>query len=117
MPLAVATLSLFWIVSGLTGLAKSRAAQALLTDRGVSESFAGIVVIGGSGVDLLLGMAILVRPWARNACLAMVAVAVVYLAGGTVFATDLWFDPLGPLVKVLPAIVLALTACALLDER
>lgn len=117
LPLAVATLSLFWIASGLIGLARSSAAQALLTDRGVSESLAGIVVIGGSGVDLLLGMAVLVRPWARSACLAMVAVAVVYLAGGTVFAPDLWSDPLGPLVKVVPAIVLALTASALLDER
>jgi hypothetical protein len=29
----------------------------------------------------------------------------------------LWIDPLGPLVKVLPATVLALVVLAILDER
>ena len=35
-----------------------------------------------------------------------VAVSLAYLAGGTLIAPELWADPLGPLVKVVPAIVL-----------
>jgi uncharacterized protein YbjT (DUF2867 family) len=117
LPLAITTLSLFWIASGLIGLARSDVAQALLMDRGAPHLLAALVVVGGSVADIILGAAVLIRKWARPACLGMVAVSVLYLLGGTVFAPDLWTDPLGPLLKVLPAIVLALTAAALLDER
>ena len=117
LPLAVATLSVFWIASGLIGLAKNDVAQWLLTDRGAPGFLAALVVFGGSVTDLVLGATVLIRKWARSACLGMVAVSALYLAGGTLFAPDLWADPLGPLLKVLPAIVLALTAAALLDER
>lgn len=47
----------------------------------------------------------------------MVALSLAYLASATVLAPGLWVDPLGPLVKVLPSIVLTLVALAILDER
>jgi hypothetical protein len=43
--------------------------------------------------------------------------AIAYLAGATIWTADLWADPLGPLVKILPGIVLSMTLAALLDER
>ncbi len=66
-----------------------------------------MTVIGGAVVDIALGLAILWRPWCSRAALGMIAVSCGYLAGGSLFAPDLWLDPLGPLVKVLPSIVLA----------
>ncbi len=117
LPLVIGTLSLFWMLSGLIGIAQRGAAQAVLMDRGLHLSFATLAVIGGSVIDLLLGLAVLWRPWARAACLGMVAVALSYLAGATFLAADLWADPLGPLLKVLPSIALALVGAALLDER
>ncbi|MEX6506984.1 SDR family oxidoreductase [Jiella sp. M17.18] len=116
-PVAIGTLSLFWVLSGLLGFAESGPAEALLTERGLGSGPAAAAVLGGSLIDLLLGLAILYRPLSRFACLGMVAVSVAYLLGATLFAADLWSDPLGPLVKVLPGIVLALVAAALLDER
>jgi DoxX-like family len=44
-------------------------------------------------------------------------VATGYLLGASLIAPHLWADPLGPLVKVLPAVVLGLVAASLLDER
>jgi len=44
-------------------------------------------------------------------------VSLFYLLASTIAVPALWFDPLGPLVKVVPAIVLALVARAVLDDR
>ena len=54
---------------------------------------------------------------ARSAVACMLIVSLAYLAGGTVLEPALWLDPLGPLVKVLPSLLLTLTALAILDER
>jgi hypothetical protein len=47
----------------------------------------------------------------------MIAVSLAYLAGGTVLEPSLWLDPLGPMVKVLPSILLTLATLATLEER
>jgi len=47
----------------------------------------------------------------------MLIVSAAYLAGGTILTPGLWLDPLGPFVKVLPSMVLAGVAIAILEER
>lgn len=117
MPLSVAVLSLFWLLSGLVGLWQIGSAAAVLTDVGWPQWAAMSSVALWSLVDLSLGAAILWRRWAASACLAMVAVSVFYLAASTVFVPSLWADPLGPLVKVLPTLVLALITHQLVQSR
>lgn len=117
MPLAVAILSAFWTLSGLIALLRPEAAARVLTARGWPDGAAMAVVLGGAVLDVALGLAILWRPAARAACLGMAATAAAYLVGGTLGAPDLWADPLGPLTKVLPAIVLPLLTRALLEDR
>jgi uncharacterized membrane protein len=78
---------------------------------------ANAVVYGGAVIDIALGAAILVRRWTGAAALGMIAVTCAYLAGGTLFTPHLWLDPLGPLVKAIPAMMLALTALALTQDR
>lgn len=46
----------------------------------------------------------------------MAALSLVCLAGGLIFAPDLWGDPPGPLVKILPGIALALMVWLTMDE-
>jgi uncharacterized protein YbjT (DUF2867 family) len=116
-PIVLATLAAFWLVSGLIGLVEREAAAALLTTRGVGDTPAMSLVLLGAVADVVLGIAVLVRKWARPALLGMLAVTIGYLAGGTLLAADLWRDPLGPLVKSIPAAMLAVVALALLDER
>ena len=47
----------------------------------------------------------------------MLAASAAYLLGGTLLAPDLWGDPLGPLVKVVPAMLPAAMLLALAEER
>ncbi|WP_421980830.1 SDR family oxidoreductase [Roseibium sp.] len=117
LPLAIGCLSLFWILSGAFGLISLGAAKAVLTDQGVASTLAATAVIGGSIIDLILGITVLVRKWTRAACLGMIAVSFGYLGAGTVLTPHLWLDPLGVFVKVLPAIVLALVVSLVLEDR
>jgi hypothetical protein len=57
------------------------------------------------------------RPLARAAAIAMALTALAYLVAGSIVAPGLWLDPLGPFVKIIPCIVLALAAAAMLEER
>ncbi|KSB88145.1 NADH-ubiquinone oxidoreductase [Caulobacter vibrioides] len=121
-PLILATLSAFWLVSGLIGLTVGRAAAvALLTSadmpQPLAQPLAQAFVVGGGIVDVALALMVAHRRTARLALLGMIAVTAAYLTGGAIVRPDLWLDPLGPLVKSIPAAVLALAALALLDER
>jgi uncharacterized protein YbjT (DUF2867 family) len=117
MPMMVATLAAFWIASGVIGvLAVDRAARTVPAGA-MPEGLPTMLVIGGAMVDVALGIAVLFRPAARLACIAMVITSVVYLAAGTLLTPQLWLDPLGPFVKVVPAAMLALATAALLEER
>lgn len=116
-PLIVGGLSAFWIASGSVGLWRLKAAVELLTGRGTPDDVAVGAVLAGSLLDLVLGLMLLVRPIAGLALKGMILVSLAYIAGSMVLAPDLWLDPLGPMVKVVPALMLAVVALAILEER
>ncbi|GAB5467939.1 MAG: SDR family oxidoreductase [Rhodospirillales bacterium] len=113
----LATLFLFWFLSGLVGLLRIETAAQVLETAGWSRGPAQASVAVWSLVDLLIAGALLFRRSAAAACWAMVGVSLVYLLAATLFVPALWLDPLGPLVKVLPGLLLALVALVLLERR
>ena len=117
LPLIVASLAILWLGSGLLGLVRTDAAAAVLRGHGIGEWLALLFVRVGSVADLVLGAAILVRRTARPAALGMAALTLVYAAGACIFRPDLWLDPLGPMLKTLPVLILALVAWAALEDR
>lgn len=117
LPLAIGCLSLFWLLSGIIGLFSHKDAMAVLTGAGVAPSFAAVAVFGGAVADIALAIGILFRRWCRPAAVGMILLALLYLAGATLVTPHLWADPLGPLVKVLPSIVLAALVGLVLEER
>lgn len=115
-PLLVLTLSLFWFLSALFGLVSFREAAALLDGR-VSSGTAAWFVASGILADLAIAVALLFRPLVKAAAAAAILVSAGYLFGGTLLLPQLWLDPLGPLVKVLPGMALALAVWALTGRR
>ncbi|MBF18927.1 MAG: NADH-ubiquinone oxidoreductase [Hirschia sp.] len=115
-PLVLMLLSGFWIASGIIGLIRADAARAVLADT-LPASMVNASVIGGGIGDIAIGAAMLFRPFCRLACVASIGLALCYLVGAALFAPHLWADPLGPMVKVFPAIGLALTILAIKPER
>ncbi|HEX4911169.1 MAG TPA: SDR family oxidoreductase, partial [Permianibacter sp.] len=117
LPVIVATLAAFWIASGFVGLVRVAEAASVISPAWASPRVAGVAVVGLSALDITLGLAVLFRSSARKACGAMIVVSLLYLIGATIVAPALWLDPMGPLVKVVPAMVLALVTMAVLEER
>ncbi|MCV9964933.1 SDR family oxidoreductase [Pararhizobium sp. BT-229] len=117
IPVVIATLSLFWLVSGLVGFANLGQAAAHLTDAGFGAGSAKAIVAAGAAVDITLAIAVLFRPLASKALVGMAAVTAGYLLAGTVLSPSLWADPLGPYVKTVPAAVLALVASSFTGSR
>jgi uncharacterized protein YbjT (DUF2867 family) len=111
-----ATSAAFWLLSGLIPLLSMERASAHFLPF-MPEAAATALTLATCIIDVALGAAVLVRPLARRALLGMLAVSLAYLAGGSLLEPALWLDPLGPLVKVLPSVLLTLTALATLDER
>lgn len=117
MPLTVCVLAFFWLASGIIGLVRLPAAAETLTAVGWAPWLAGAAVFFWAVIDIVIGIAFLFRPWARRACWAAIGVSLLYLAAATLFTPFLWFDPLGPLVKILPGIILALLLRVMLENR
>jgi hypothetical protein len=117
MPVCVAILAVFWLASGLFGLISLPTAAAHLETAGWGGGLSRASVVFWSLVDIGLAAALLWRPWAQKACLGMVTVSAIYLGLGTLITPGMWLDPLGPMVKIGPAIGLALVTWALLEER
>ena len=115
-PLMITGLSAFWLLSGLIPLLDLDAARQHFL-RFLPEAPATALLLVTCLADIVLGIAVLVRPWARRALFGMLAVTAAYLVSATFAEPELWADPLGPLVKVLPSIVLTLATLAILDER
>lgn len=115
-PLAVIAFALFWIASGVIGLAKFHDAAGLISGK-TSETVAAVSVAAGSIADIAIGLLLLVRRSFRGACLAAALLSMAYLIGAAVLLPGLWADPLGPAMKVIPIIVLALVLASFAEER
>ena len=115
-PVLLLTLAGFWLASGLIGLWQREAAEAVLAGR-MGQPMAQALVGAGIVADLLIGVGLLFRTWVRRAAWASILVSLGYLAAGTVVTPELWADPLGPFVKVFPAMALALAVAALVEDR
>lgn len=115
-PVALVTFAVFWIISGAIGFWRFDAAVATISAQ-VGAQSAALFVFIGSTLDVMIGIGLLIRRTFRATCFASVALSLGYLVAGTLVTPDLWGDPLGPFVKVLPAIMLALMLAAMGDER
>lgn len=116
LPVAVTILSVFWMLTGIIAVISKDAATAILIDHGFSNTLAGAIVVGGAGIDIVLGIAILIRRYSRLACFGMAFMSLEYLIGGSIGAPDMWLDPIGPLLKILPVIGLSLFTAAIVEE-
>jgi uncharacterized protein YbjT (DUF2867 family) len=115
-PLLVSVLAAFWIASGAIALAHAEAAAAALRGTPLAAQAEPLVVTGAL-LDLAIGIGLCVRASARMAAWAAFCVSLGYLILGGLVAPQLWADPLGPFVKFVPEMALALAVAALAEER
>lgn len=116
-PASIAALAIAWTASGVIGLAESGRAARILIDGGFDAHLARACAWSGSLADIGVGALACHRASARLALWGMLILSAAYAVGASIWRPDLWADPLGPLVKILPGAALACVALALLDDR
>ena len=116
--LFIATLAVFWVLSGMVALTVSfSAATAILTSHGLPAALAGAAAVVSSLADVAVGLAIAFRSTCRAGLVAGIVLSLLYLAGATMVTPALWIEPLGTLLKIIPGLVLMLVALAMLENR
>lgn len=111
-PAAILTLSLFWTLTGLISFGPGWArALEILREGGYGDA-AWTIAWFGALLDVVLGLALLVRPWTARVAVLMAVSTVGYLIAATVSLPQYWVDPLGPWLKVLPMMALCLFVAA-----
>jgi uncharacterized protein YbjT (DUF2867 family) len=117
-PLVFGVFGLFWIATGLISFGPGwNIGMSLMREGGVEDPIASLAVISGASADILIGLAILYRPTSRYGLYAALAISVTYAIIGTILVPRLWSDPLGPMLKIWPVMVLNLVALAIREDR
>lgn len=92
-----------WLITaGISLLEFNGQSARLLHAAGLSEPLlVQALIVGGAGADLMLGLALWLRP-GRATYLAALALLVLMTLAATALLPELWLHPLGPLLKNLP---------------
>jgi hypothetical protein len=116
-PLIFSVLAAFWILTGIISLRLGyRNGVELMRSTGAGV-LSGPTVIAGALADIVVGVSIAWRPLTRRGLYGALALSLFYAIAGSLLRPDLWIEPLGPLLKIIPIVVLHLVALALLEER
>ncbi|MGQ0685205.1 SDR family oxidoreductase [Bradyrhizobium sp.] len=116
--LVIASLVLFWLMSGFIALVVSyEAAANILRTHNFPPALVDPLTIATSLMDMSIGVLIAFRRTCAFGLVAGMMASLGYMAGAAVLTPDLWIEPLGALVKTGPAIVLMLVALLTLDNR
>lgn len=117
-PLIFGVFGLFWIVTGVISLGPGwEIGMSLLREGGLQDGFAALTVIAGALADFVIGLAILWRPVSRYGLWAALIISLTYVVIGTALVPRLWADPLGPMLKIWPVLMLNLVAMAIREDR
>jgi uncharacterized protein YbjT (DUF2867 family) len=117
-PLVIASLVLFWVMSGFIALVISfPATTSILTSHGFPPAIATPFAAITSLMDISIGVLIAFRRTCAAGLVGGTVLSLGYMAGTAILMPDLWIEPLGALVKTSPAIVLMLVALLILENR
>jgi hypothetical protein len=109
-------LALFWLASGLIGLAGGSSITASLLPS-VGPSAASVLAFIASLIDVGIGAGLLLNVRPRFLIALQVALIIGYPLLLSGLMPSLWLDPFGPLIKNLPLLLAVLCHAALLDDR
>jgi uncharacterized protein YbjT (DUF2867 family) len=115
---AIAIFALFWVATGIISLGPGfERGVGLVMEGGTSQAVAVLATVSGALADIAIGVAIAFRRTHRLGLLAALIISITYAIIGSVLVPRLWFDPLGPMLKIAPIIMFNLMLIAIQDDR
>ncbi len=116
-PISIVVLSLFWLLTGLISLGPGYPRAIEVLRSGGFGRWSVSVEIAGALFDVFMGLALLNRRWTGAIATCMCIATAGYLVAGSLTLPQLWADPLGPWLKVIPMMALCLFVAATEDRR
>ena len=116
-PVVFVVLPAFWVATGVISLTVGYPSGLELMRSTGAGLLSGPAVVIGALADIGLGACIAWRRLTVVGLYGALALSLFYAATATILRPDLWLEPLGPLIKILPIFVLHLLALAILEER
>ena len=116
-PAVLVGLALFWAATGLISLGPALEAGTEIVRESGARQMSAPMAIAGALADLAIGVGIAMRRTARAALWAGIALSMTYAIAGAALVPRLLIDPLGPLLKIVPIVLLMLVALAILRDR
>jgi uncharacterized protein YbjT (DUF2867 family) len=116
-PLVIFVVATFWIMTGLVSLGPGWDVGLRYMREGGLESVGAAGIIAGAVADIIIGIGIAFRRTARLALYAALGLSAAYMIAGTFLLPRLWADPIGPMMKIWPIMVLILVAIAIVEDR
>ena len=111
-------LALMWILSGIIGLfAAHGLSLQVMTKIGAPPDLAPALTVATCVMDIAIGCLLLLRGYRRIMGPIQLGVITLYTIGLTLLVPALWLDPLGPLLKNLPILLLVLVSMATEQDR
>ena len=106
-PAIKAMLVLLWLASAWLGLSYGReATQSVVAGLSLTDAWVEPLQIGGSILDIGVALLVLFDKSARWSTIMQLSVVAVYSIFIGIAVPTLWLDPLGPLLKNLPILLL-----------
>jgi uncharacterized protein YbjT (DUF2867 family) len=116
-PAIFVVLPFFWIMTGIISLSVGWRSGVDLLDETAVSPLAEPAVVAGALADMIVGALI---AWRRTSWVGIwgaIGISLFYAVAGTILRPDLWSEPLGPLMKIMPILILHFVALAVLEER
>jgi len=112
-------IGLFWVSTGIVSLLPSVNVTAanFVGATGLGEQMSRALVIAGGFADIALGLPFLVGWRVRLFGTLQITLSLAYLTVLSIWLPSLWFDPFGPMLKVVPIIFATLIVMAWAEPR
>ncbi len=117
-PLLLVSLSMLWVFTGWTSLWGHPQADSLslLNRVGVPESWQLLTLYAAASADILLGIALLIKRYQRQALMAQLLLMSAYSLILIILLPEYWLHPFGPVTKNLPLTIVTLMLLAMSKE-
>lgn len=111
-PVAIILLGLFWFMTGVVSYTVGWEESLAIIRGTAAAAWAWPIVWFGALLDVVLGLALFVRPWTARVAMVMFLATIGYLIAATILLPQYWVSPLGVWLKVLPMMALCLFVSA-----
>ncbi|MFV9866400.1 DoxX-like family protein [Rickettsia conorii] len=117
-PIIEIVLGLFWIMTGIiSSIFAYDASMQIIISLGFDKQIAPYILYGSCFTDIILGILLIIKNKINRICSLQILLILAYTLLLTYLKPILWLDPLGPIFKNIPIILLTLVFMAIERDK